>query len=349
MAKKMLLYTTPDGDIPPQVRQSWQKFAVEYAAKHNLDTIEDPKRWEVPVIIPGAFPAVGLLLYQHENQYGNNRKVIIQAGYKVIMEVQKKVGRLDGCKEIDYEGGMAVPLHMHPKLVYSINDRGDSNNNVLIGSVVDEAKNEQGTLYRVRSMTSDGRYVESRIYSEVRTPDNVQLLQRPSGIKLAELHTIESKIDMYKLVEQGYPKNINPLDQYCGSVEFKNILDKLDPTKLATVRTGKQEQFIGHSNTPMLLGSIGGYNLDKFGITIPNALEDNIPIQFRHLEELHKGEVSGKVDWHWLMTGYKTAVVGELSGKPDLGKGSEDAGDLFFHSDDPLFLLFLRTKIEEGH
>src|SRR3989338_822716 len=117
----MLIYKTPTGGIPEEVRQAWQEFAVDYARREKLGTVEDPEAWEVPDIILSAFPSVGLLLYQYPkgNQNGNCGKVVVEAGSEDIALMESKLGNLPGCIEVKYNGGMGVPLHSHPKLVFN--------------------------------------------------------------------------------------------------------------------------------------------------------------------------------------------------------------------------------------
>ncbi|MBD3310656.1 hypothetical protein GF351_05545 [Candidatus Woesearchaeota archaeon] len=349
---KMRLYSTDDGDIPCPVREAWQEFAAEYARTHKLDTVDDPQRWEVPSVIPGAFPAVGLLLYQHDNNWGNCRKLIIEAGYEDIMKVQEKLGAEGSCDELDYQGGMALPLHRHPYLAYSVTEMDKATGDrKFLGSVVDEFKAGELHLFRIRMPTWDGKYVDSCIYAEMKTGTNVDYIREPSNIRLAHFCLLEASMNPENMNNHGYPRNIRPLKDYVQACTFHDIDKEFNPRHLATIRAGKQEQFIMHGDAPVYLGSKGSDNMGQFqreGISVPPPLEVNVTKEFRNMFKLERG-VSEPVDWHWAVAGKHTFCMGELSGMPHLGRGSVDAGDLFYHPDDPLFLALMRKTVEEGH
>lgn len=348
MPEKMLRYSTPDGDIPTVVKERWEQYGVDYAAEHELHVKKHEGEsgvFEIPSIISGSFPECGLLLHQYDNALGNCGKIIIMPGYDAIMEIQEELKRPDGCicTETDYEGGMALPNHLHPPLAYSIDDK-------FVGPVVEQIRNNKGTLFRVRVLSEDGTRVQSRLYAEIKTPKKVQYLQEPTCMKYAELVEVETDMALTELDKHGYPENLRSLSMLIGGITFKNIKQHIDEKNSVRIHTGKQEKFVGYSKVPIYLGSRGENNLSDYGISVPPTLEENIAEGFRHVELLHEAEVSEKVEWHWLIAGDETSVVAEISGKPDLLLGSEDAGDIFWwRGEDPLFLHYLRKKVLEGH
>ena len=333
----MLLYKTETGDIPEIVASAWKDFAVDYALLNNLDTKPNIDLWEVPCIVESAFPAVGALIYQHDNGLGNCRKVLIMPGAEQIRNVEEVIGLVEDCEEIDYAGGMALPLHRHPKLAY------DQEGN-FFGSVLDEIAHENGNLYRVRVV--DGNNVESRVYREL-LPTYI-MREVPDASGLVRAFFVETEYSCTIPSPADYPPNLQDLE-HLTNIPYASVAAE-PPAELITIRTGKQEQFIGHSDVPTLLGGYGLNNLDSFNAAVPALLEMNVGVNHRELSQLQRGEVSEPIDWHWLLAGQETSCVGELSGMPHLGKGSEDAGDLYYSAgQDPLHLKFMRTKVMEGH
>ncbi len=333
MSKKMLLYTGKQ--LPDKVIEEWRNFAAEYAHKHQLPMKNDPGLWEVANIIPGMFPAVGALVYQFANQDGNCAKIIIQPGYDDIMRVQERIGKLEGCIESEYTNGMILPLHRHPKLVY----HGDN----FVGSVVEEHNASGGTLFRVRVIA--GNNVESRIYAQAGEDKDVY---EANGLIKARHIKTEATIDLTDITASKYPADLRNLSDYNQS-DF----DPLKSNETAfTIRIGKQETFLGFSETPMYIGSVGEDNLSYYGISLPSGLENNMSSDFRHVETLTQFNDPYRVEgWHWLMANIDTAAVYEVSGMPHLGMGSVDAGDLFpvaDKTDDPLYIFNIRP-VEEGH
>ena len=345
--EKVLLYKTKTGDIPEKVVRAWQEFGAEYAQKQNLGTGSDASKWEVPCIISGEFPRFGVLLWQYANRNGNCGKIAVIPGYEDILKVQKKIGELPGCEPTDWKSGMVSPLHSHPKLLYRGKD--------FVGSVVGTRNSLEGKIYRVREMSKDGEKARSLILSQVNADQRAQsLFDLTSGLEVASFVREEAIIDLANKKGSGYPLAIteNSLDSYAKEINFKKLYE-LNDGEIFTIRTGKQEQFVGLTDDPILSGGQGEDNLQKYGVKLPGKPGVNIPNGFRNLTELKKGEVSPPVDWHWFIAGEKTAAMGEIAGMPHLGLGSVDAGDIFYREnypeEDPLFLEFARTKVLEGH
>lgn len=345
MVEGVRLYKTSNGDIPREVVRAWQEFAVDYAIKNKLDTIADPERWEVPMIVRGEFPRVGLLLYQHANQLGNCRKTVILAGYDDIKKVQEKIGKLEGSVETDHMNGMAAPLHSHSKLVFD----GDR----FIGPVVDEVERNGRQAYRVRKLDFEKGLAVSQIYVSLGIgPKIKEALLDPSGIEPVYHFRDEATIDIVNRFSEGYPDILS-------RKSLESALDQHDldistvQSPIYSLRPGKQEQFVGYSDVPLLLGGEGEDNTADFGISLGGMLEKNVGRGFRHITELGRGEVSEPVKWHWTVAGKETSALGEISGMPHLGQGSIDSGDIFYLENyreaDPLFLEFQRTKVREGH
>lgn len=339
----MLIYKTPTGGIPEEVRQAWQEFAVDYARREKLGTVEDPEAWEVPDIILSAFPSVGLLLYQYPkgNQNGNCGKVVVEAGSEDIALMESKLGNLPGCIEVKYNGGMGVPLHSHPKLVFNSDGK-------FKGSVVSELGTEGQRVYRVRVV--EGRQVHSDIYAEQALPAGVKnIFSRPTGILAAEFVEREATFDIADLAGSGYPTRLN--DNTLREARPRKEYNPRD-TSVSSIRVGKQEQFTGLGDILMYIGGKGDENLSKQGLVLPYGLEENVDQTHRHVYQLQKGMTTPPVKWHWLMAGKQTATVGEISGMPHLGQGSIDGGDLFYRcnrAEDPLFVKYLRTSVLGGH
>jgi hypothetical protein len=343
----MITYQTPEEKIPEEVVRKWQNFAVDYALKNMLPTKPDPDKWEVMNVIPGAFPSVGALLWQYENRGGNCAKIVLFPGYNDIIRVQDALGELPGYQNIDYSGGMVAPLHSHPKLVF----KGEN----FFGSVVDETGRDQKRIFRVRFIDYGTGFATSDIYAQLVTSEKIKTnFGVPTGIIPAEIISREATIDLLDKKASGYPNRITTksLEEYLQEKEHR-MLEDVSMQDLFTIRTGKQEQFVGFSDAPLYLGGFGENNLLDSGLEIPRVMERNVGKEYRNIQELKKGEVSPPVKWHWVLAGKDTAAFWEISGMPHLSQGSIDAGDIFYVENakevDPLYLEFVRKTILEGH